>query len=163
MAETKEVTLKQSTNKTSLDCSQMDQMASSHYQINRLSSVLESGPAIRNSLDPNVTRIGSLTRFTLEVSSRRIMLHHNQVLKQGIVVFLETRTLLFTIQRNSQHSQSTNVFKMVRISIKSHNQMQPETKFQLISRPLLRFATARQIKLAASYQDLGKQRFSLHS
>jgi hypothetical protein len=79
------------------------------------------------------------------------------------VVFLETRTLLFTIQRNSQHSQSTNVFKMVRISIKSHNQMQPETKFQLISRPLLRFATARQIKLAASYQDLGKQRFSLHS
>ena len=163
MAETKEVTLKQSTNKTSLDCSQMDQMASSHYQINRLSSVLESGPAIQNSLDLNATRTGSLTRFTLEASSRRIVLHHNQVQRQRKAVFPETHTLLFTIPRNSQHLESSNAFRMERILIRFQDKLQVETKFQLILRPLLRFATARLIKLIVSYHVSGKQHFRQHS
>jgi len=96
----------------------MGQMASSHYKSNRLSSVLESGLGIRNSLDLNVTRIESSTRFTLEVSSRRIKFHRNWVEKRSKQVYLETHMLLFMIPKSSQPSQSINALKTVRISIK---------------------------------------------
>ena len=163
MAETKAVTLKQSTNKTSSDCLSMDQKANSHYQINRLSSVLKSGPAIQNSLDLNVTRKGSLTRFTLEVSSRKTVLHHNQVQKSRKVVLPETLTLLLTIQRRPKGLQSLNVPKTERTLVKPLNKLQVEMKFQSILRPLLRFATARQNKSAASLQDFEKQLLRWHS
>lgn len=65
--------------------------------------------------------------------------------------------------RNSPHLPSTNVLATQKIILRFLLRLQAETRYQLISRPLHRFATARQIKSVASCQGLEKQLSIPHS